>query len=95
MKDPRTLSTVPITEAFTLMREALVKKEKKLQKKLGKVEPIPCPQCDKDFIPTRDWQRFCSSLCRTEWHKAALERELKELKDENEELKRQIKELKK
>lgn len=30
---------------------------------------IPCKQCKKMFSPRRDWQRFCSKICREAYWK--------------------------
>jgi len=29
-----------------------------------------CKQCEGNFTPTTDWQRFCSDKCRNDWHNA-------------------------
>jgi hypothetical protein len=97
MKDPRTISTVPIKEAYHIATEAQMNRERKLQRKMIKRTPQPCAHCETEFVPKREWQRFCSSLCRTEWHKEMLEREnkllqeeLSALRKENEELRKQL-----
>lgn len=33
-----------------------------------KLEPRACDNCVAHFVPTRPWQRFCSPVCRAEWH---------------------------
>lgn len=53
----------------------------------------PCPFCARSFQPRRPHQRFCSSICRNNWHNAerkagklgeiqALEARIKELEAE-------------
>lgn len=32
------------------------------------IEGGRCPTCQKQFMPVRGWQRFCSSVCRDGWH---------------------------
>jgi len=27
-----------------------------------------CPNCEKEFMINRPWQRFCSASCRNNWH---------------------------
>ena len=93
MKDPRTLSSVTVKEAHKIVSEAHAQKEWNRLRKMKKLPPQKCAQCEADFQPKRDWQKFCSSLCRAEWHKAALERELEQLRMENLDLRRQLKEL--
>lgn len=29
---------------------------------------MECKYCKKPFSPTRDWEKFCSPKCRTDWH---------------------------
>lgn len=57
-----------------------------------------CPACQKEFIPVRRWQKFCSTRCRTTAYDAAIKREINEammaLIEENKELRRQLEELK-
>ena len=32
------------------------------------IEHRHCRSCVKPLIPTRQWQKFCSSACRDHWH---------------------------
>lgn len=68
-----------------------------------------CPYCEREFMPTRHGQKFCTSAHQKLWHKELPERfacEVKRMKEEfarereqwareREELVREIKELKK
>lgn len=31
--------------------------------------PRECKQCGNEFVPTRDWQEFCSTDCRKSFHR--------------------------
>ena len=36
---------------------------------LGKeMEHLHCAKCETHFLPSRRWQRFCSAICRDDWH---------------------------
>jgi hypothetical protein len=66
---------------------------RRLQRK-GQVPERLCRECEKQFIPVRWWQLFCSSKCRSAKFVEEAERPLMELRAENELLKRQLREKK-
>lgn len=37
---------------------------------MSETKQLTCPNCGKQFLASRKWQRFCTGDCRSKWHHA-------------------------
>lgn len=79
------------------IRRSLQKRKEDRNKELR-----DCPTCGKPYHPMKDWQRFCSLICRSKYHnereeirKESKVHELERVKLEKEELVKENSELRK
>jgi len=64
-RDPRTIGNVSAATIQEILHTNLA-----IKARAGRLPPQVCPICTEKYLPTRRWQKFCSTTCRNKWHVA-------------------------